>query len=125
MIVLLDYKIIIFNSNGNDFCPLATYLYKYLTLIVLKKTHFKCIYDLQGRRVNAPQKGISIVKHGNKTTSHFSAMQISYKRVKTCYKIKINYRESKSCFYGVLLCKQHPSHTIAPLLQSNSATIRV
>ena len=56
MIVLLDYKIIIFNSNGNDFCPLATYLYKYLTLIVLKKTHFKCIYDLQGRRVNAPQK---------------------------------------------------------------------
>lgn len=37
MIVFLDYKIIIFNSNGNDFCPLATYLYKYLTLIVLKK----------------------------------------------------------------------------------------
>ena len=125
MIVLLDYKIIIFNSNGNDFCPLATYLYKYLTLIVLKKTHFKCIYDLQGRRVNAPQKGISIVKHGNKTTSHFSAMQISYKRVKTCYKIKINYRESKSCFYGVLLCKQHPSLTIVPLLHSDSATIRV
>lgn len=53
MIVFLDCKIIIFNSNGNDFCPLATYLYKYLTLIVLKKTHFKCIYDLQGRRVNA------------------------------------------------------------------------
>ena len=45
--------------------------------------------------------------------------------VKMCYKIKINYRESKSCFYGVLLCKQHPSLTIAPLLQSNSATIRV
>lgn len=37
MIVFLDCKIIIFNSNGNDFCPLATYLYKYLTLIVLKK----------------------------------------------------------------------------------------
>ena len=67
MIVLLDYKFIIFNSNGNDFCPLATYLYKYLTLIVLKKTHFKCIYDLQGRRVNAPQKGINIVKRGGKT----------------------------------------------------------
>ena len=45
--------------------------------------------------------------------------------VKMRYKIKINYRESKSCFYGVLLCKQHPSLTIAPLLQSNSATIRV
>ena len=45
--------------------------------------------------------------------------------VKMCYKIKINYRESKSCFYGVLLCKQHPSLTIAPLLHYNSATIRV
>ena len=45
--------------------------------------------------------------------------------VKTCYKIKINYRESKSCFYGVLLRKQHPRHTIVPLLHSSSATIRV
>ena len=45
--------------------------------------------------------------------------------VKRCYKIKIDSRDSKSCFYGVLLCKQHPSLTIAPLLQSNSATIRV
>ena len=44
--------------------------------------------------------------------------------VKTCYKIKINSRESKSCFYGVLLCKQPPRHKIAPLLHSNSATIR-
>ena len=120
MIVFLDCKIIIFNSNGNDFCPLATYLYKYLTLIVLKKLILS-----EGRRVNAPQKGINIVKHGNKTTSQFSAMQISYNRVKTCYKIKINSRESKSCFYGVLLCKQHPSITIAPLLHYNSATIRV
>ena len=24
-------------------------------------------------------------------------------RVKTCYKIKIDYRESKSCFYGILV----------------------
>ena len=46
-------------------------------------------------------------------------------RVKSCYKIKIDSRESKSCFYGVLLCKQHPSLTIAPLLHYNSATIRV
>ena len=29
-------------------------------------------------------------------------------RVKTCYKIKINSRESKSCFYGFL---QHKSHS--------------
>jgi len=46
-------------------------------------------------------------------------------RVKTCYKIKINFRESKSCFYGVLLSKQHQCLTIVPLLQYNSATIRV
>ncbi len=46
-------------------------------------------------------------------------------RVKTCYKIKIDSRESKSCFYGVLLSKQHQCLTIVPLLQSNSATIRV
>ena len=46
-------------------------------------------------------------------------------QVKTCYKIKINSRESKSCFYGVLLSKQHQCLTIVPLLQSNSGTIRV
>ena len=34
--------------------------------------------------------------------------------VKSCYKIKINSRESKSRFYGVLLSKQHPRITIAP-----------
>ena len=34
-------------------------------------------------------------------------------RVKSCYKTKINYRESKSSFYGVKLCKQHPCLTIA------------
>ena len=45
-------------------------------------------------------------------------------RVKTCYKIKIDYRDLDCCFYGVMLCKQRPSITIAPLLQSNSATIR-
>ena len=32
-------------------------------------------------------------------------------RVKTCYKIKIDYRESKSCFYGFL---QHQSHHCQP-----------
>jgi hypothetical protein len=39
-------------------------------------------------------------------------MQISYKRVKTCYKIKIDSRVMDCCFYGVLLCKLPPSHTI-------------
>ena len=46
-------------------------------------------------------------------------------RVKTCYKIKIDSRAPVCCFFGVLLCKQYPRITIAPLLQSNSATIRV
>ena len=38
---------------------------------------------------------------------------------------KINFRESESRFRGVLLSKQHQCLTIAPLLQYNSATIRV
>jgi len=46
-------------------------------------------------------------------------------RVKTCYKIKIDYRVLGCCFYGVLLCKQHPHLTIKPLLQPDSATIKV
>ena len=53
------------------------------------------------------------------------AMQISYKQVKTCYKIKIDYRDLDCCFYGVLLRKQHPRLTTKPLLHSDSATIRV
>ena len=57
---------------------------------------------------------VSAVRHAN-----------IVQRVKTCYKIKINSRESKSCFYGVMLSKQHQYLTIVPLLQSNSATIRV
>ena len=46
-------------------------------------------------------------------------------RVKICYKIKIDSGVLICCFYGVLLCKQHPSITITPLLSCNSATIRV
>ena len=46
-------------------------------------------------------------------------------RVKTCYKIKIDYRVLVCCFYGILLSKQRLSLTIKPLLHSNSATIRV
>ena len=45
-------------------------------------------------------------------------------RVKTCYKIKIDFRVPVCCFYGVLMSKLHPNLTIAPLLHSNSATIR-
>ena len=45
--------------------------------------------------------------------------------VKTCYKIKIDYRVLVCCFYGVLLYEQYLSLTIKPLLQSDSATIRV
>ena len=46
-------------------------------------------------------------------------------RVKIRYKIKIDSGVLVCCFYGVLLCKQHPSITITPLLSCNSATIRV
>ena len=56
--------------------------------------------------------------------NHLSCHANIVQRVKSCYKIKIDSRESKSCFYGVLQCKQHPRHTIEPLLHSNSATIR-
>ena len=45
--------------------------------------------------------------------------------VKTCYKIKIDYRVLVCCFYGVLQYEQYLSLTIKPLLQSDSATIRV
>ena len=45
-------------------------------------------------------------------------------RVKSCYKIKIDYRVPVCCFYGVLLSKQHQQLTIEPLLHSDSATIR-
>ena len=45
--------------------------------------------------------------------------------VKTCYKIKIDSRVLVCCFYGVLLYEQYLSLTIKPLLQSDSATIRV
>ena len=44
-------------------------------------------------------------------------------RVKSCYKIKINSGESKSCFYGVLLCKQHPSLTIVAVLECKRGAI--
>ena len=60
---------------------------------------------------------IIVVEKGH----HANIVQV----VKTCYKIKINSRESKSCFYGILLSKLHQCLTIAPLLQSNSATIRL
>ena len=46
-------------------------------------------------------------------------------RVKRCYKIKIDFRVLICCFGRVKLRKLHPCLTIKPLLQSNSATIRV
>ena len=45
--------------------------------------------------------------------------------VKSCYKIKIDSRVPDCCFYGVLLCKQHPSLTIVPLLSCNSDLIQI
>ena len=46
-------------------------------------------------------------------------------KVKTCYKIKIDYRVLICCFGRVMLRKQYPCLTIKPLLQSDSAAIRV
>ena len=43
--------------------------------------------------------------------NHLSCHANIVQRVKTCYKIKINSRESKSCFYGFL---QHQSHPRPP-----------
>ncbi len=40
--------------------------------------------------------------------NHLSCRANIVQRVKSCYKIKINYRESKSCFYGFLQHKSHP-----------------
>ena len=40
--------------------------------------------------------------------NHLSCHANIVQRVKSCYKIKINYRESKSCFYGFLQHKSHP-----------------
>ena len=56
--------------------------------------------------------------------NHLSCHANIVQRVKTCYKIKIDSRVLVCCFYGVLLCKQHPRLTIEPLLHYNSATIR-
>ena len=52
-------------------------------------------------------------------------MQISYKRVKTCYKIKIGFRDLFCCFCVVLQRLRHPDLSKQPLLHSNRATIRV
>ena len=71
---------------------------------------------MASRRSHAPTNSQALAE-----SSHANIVQ----RVKSCYKIKINSRESKRCFYGVLLRKQPPRLTIAPLLQSNSATIVV
>ena len=62
-------------------------------------------------------------QHHNYLREHFHHANI-VKIVKTCYKIKIDYRVLVCCFYGVLLRKQHQHLTIKPLLHSDSATIR-
>ena len=70
------------------------------------------------------QKNMTSCLLVKKTWLHVNHANI-VQTVKNCYKIKIYSRESKSRFYGVLLIKQHQCLTIVPLLQYNSATIRV
>ena len=62
--------------------------------------------------------------------NHLSCHANIVQRVKSCYKIKINYRESKSCFYGFSQHKSHPCQPsktqnalTAPLLQSKSCAV--
>ena len=57
--------------------------------------------------------------------NHLSCHANIVQRVKSCYKIKIDSIVPDCCFYGVLLRKQHPHLTIKPLLQPDSATIKV
>ena len=57
--------------------------------------------------------------------NHLSCHANIVQRVKSCYKIKINYRESKSCFCVVLLrCCPHNIQE-KPLFRSYSNSIRV
>ena len=81
-------------------------------------------------------ESIRLQKYENKFRKRYNILKMFTKhtnivqRVKSCYKIKINYRESKSCFYGFFGHKSHlrwPLKTqralIAPLLQSKSGAI--
>ena len=62
--------------------------------------------------------------------NHLSCHANIVQRVKSCYKIKINSGESKSCFYGFSQHKSHPCQPSktqnalkAPLLQSKSCAV--
>ena len=54
---------------------------------------------MASRRSHAPTNSQALAE-----SSHANIVQ----RVKTCYKIKFNSRESKSCFYGFFQHKSHP-----------------
>ena len=101
------------------FCCASLHMSSYLktcsSCLLVKKTCSSCLLVKKHGFMSSCQKKTWLhVRHANIVQT-----------VKSCYKIKINYRESKSRFYGILLSKQHQCLTIAPLLQSNSATIRV
>ena len=80
-------------------------------------------------------KSTEIISEKGTTFSKYLRNILSYhanivQRVKSCYKIKINYRESKRCFYGFFQHKSHPCQPsktqnalTAPILQSKSVTI--
>ena len=57
--------------------------------------------------------------------NHLSCHANIVQRVKTCYKIKIDFRVLVCCFYGVLLRKQYPRLTTKPLLHSDCGTFIV
>ena len=81
-------------------------------------------------------ESIRLQKYENKFRKRYNILKMFTKhtnivqRVKSCYKIKINYRESKSCFYGFSQHKSHPCQPsktqnalTAPILQSKSVTV--
>ena len=56
---------------------------------------------------------------------HLSCHANIVQRVKSCYKIKIGFRDLSCCFCVVLLHLWHPDLSIQPLLHSNSNPIKV
>ena len=102
------------------------YACKSTRIISEKGTIFsKCLRNMQ---TNQTQRHVLHVFLSKKTSSCLHANIVQ--RVKSCYKIKINYRESKSCFYGFLQHRSHPCQPsktqnalTAPILQSKSVTI--
>ena len=104
-------------AGGCSFDKICTRKKKGATTLLIPSCLKTCLYVFLSKNMffmSSCLKKRLLVRHAN-----------IVQRVKSCYKIKIDSRVPDCCFYGVLLCKQHPNLTIVPLLHCNSATIRV